>query len=213
MQAVVLAGGLATRLGARARDVPKYLLPICGQPFARHQLRLIADSGFDDVVICIGHLGDPIVEALGDRCCGMRIRYARDAEQGTAGALWNARAMLDDAFVLTYGDSYLPFDYASPLRDLTSSGTMALFRNDGAWDTSNVKRDGDRVIQFGGDGCDHIDYGATALRREALRDVRDLSALFADLVRRRELRAVDAPERFYEIGSPQGIADLEAYLG
>ncbi len=77
---------------------------------------------------------------------------------------------------MTYGDSYLPFDYAEPLRVLQThadcDGVMAVFKNEGRWDASNVVTDGSWVHRYeknpGDPTFDHIDYGATALRREVI---------------------------------------------
>jgi len=66
MQAVVLAGGLATRLGARTLHLPKALIPIAGRPFLAWQLEALARSGFSDVLLCIGHFAAQIREFLGD---------------------------------------------------------------------------------------------------------------------------------------------------
>jgi len=227
MQAVVLAGGLATRLGARAESTPKYLVEVAGQPFARWQLERIAAAGFDEVVLCIGHLGEMIERALSDQAFGLRLRYAREGDTllGTGGALKRAEALLDDCFLLTYGDSYLPFDYAGPLRDLLAHddalATMAVFANAGRFDRSNVAVEGERVAVYNKNAAageyDYIDYGAVALKRSALSQLpagrSDLSRLQTDLARDGVMRAYLAPERFYEIGSEAGIADLERYLG
>jgi MurNAc alpha-1-phosphate uridylyltransferase len=226
MQAVVLAGGLATRLGARAKSTPKYLLEVAGQPFARWQLERIADAGFDQVVLCIGHLGDAIEEALGSQAFGLRLRYAREGDTllGTGGALKRAEALLDDSFLLTYGDSYLPFDYAGPLHDLLAHdealATMAVFENAGRFDRSNVAVEDERVAVYDKNAAagdhDYIDYGAIALRRSALSRLpdgrSDLSPLQTELARDGVMRAYVASERFYEIGSEAGIADLERHL-
>src|SRR5258707_696720 len=66
MQAVILAGGLATRLGARTQTLPKALLPIAGRPFLAWQLDALRSSGFSEVLLCISHLGDQIRDFLGD---------------------------------------------------------------------------------------------------------------------------------------------------
>ena len=90
MQAAILAGGLATRLAERPRDTPKALLPIAGRPFLAWQLEAIARSGFSEVIVCIGHLGDRIREFLGDGAAfGVTVAYSEDGPRllGTGGAL------------------------------------------------------------------------------------------------------------------------------
>ena len=227
MQIVVLAGGLATRMLPETEQVPKSLLLVNGRPFVDWQLDRFAASGARSVVMCVGHLGDQIethVRRALDR--GLAVSYSYDGGQllGTGGALRRALARLESEFVLTYGDSYLPFDYAAPLEDLRAHpeavATMSVYPNRRGLGESNVALDGQYVALYekGAPAAfDHIDYGAIALRRTALADIEDgatwdIEALFRQLVRKRQLRALVVPERFYEIGSPAGRHDLEQYL-
>ncbi len=228
-QAVVLCGGLATRMYPRTIGVPKFLLPIAGRPFAHHLLGRLAEAGFRDVVLCIGHLGDEIRKAVGDGSAfGLRIVCADEGETrlGTAGALRRALPHLDEAFLVTYGDSYLPFDYGSPLADLDvhaeALGTMSVFHNEDRWDGSNCAIAGERVLRYrkqrAGEArdpaTDHIDYGAIALRREVITRLpegpQDLAPVLEGLAAAGVLRALVVTNRFYEIGSEAGYRELEA---
>lgn len=228
MQAVILAGGLGTRLGERTAHVPKVLLPIAGRPFLAWKLEALAGCGFREVVLCVGHFADQVRDFLGGGAAfGVTVAYSEDGPKllGTGGALRRALDLLAPTFLVTYGDSYLPFDYAAPLRDLNAHpealGTMSVFRNDGAWDQSNSAVQGELVVRYEKGASDpalrYIDYGALALRRE-LFSVREADQAFAldalqhELASAGKLRAYVASERFYEIGSEAGIADLEAKL-
>jgi MurNAc alpha-1-phosphate uridylyltransferase len=228
VQIVVLCGGLATRLGPRAAHTPKLLVEVSGRPFAALVLPRFAAMGFTDAVLCVGHLGEAIRGFVGDGSSfGLRARYADDghAPLGTWGALRSASSLLADRFVVTYGDSLLSADLGASLRTLAAapwaSGAMLVWRNRDAVEPSNVRFEGGRVVSYGRDGAepapDAIDYGATALRREAVLagDDRDeapsgLGDLFADLARRRLLAAHEVGARFHEIGSPAGLAEAEA---
>ncbi len=228
MQAVVLAGGLATRMRPHTLTVPKSMLEVAGRPFVEWQLERLAASGLRDVVMCVAHLGEQIRARVGDGGgLGVRVAWSEDGGKllGTAGALRGALHLLAERFVVTYGDSYLPFDYAEPLRTLAAhddcDGVMSVFKNDGKWDASNVVTDGIWVTRYE-KGCretafDHIDYGATALRRELIAalpsgEPRGLDALQQELARRKRLRACVARERFFEIGSLEGLAELDRHL-
>ena len=93
MQVVILAGGLATRLGPRTRTIPKALLPIAGRPFLAWQLEALTRSGFTDVVLCISHLGEQIRDFLGAGAAfGVTVAYSEDGPKllGTGGALRRA---------------------------------------------------------------------------------------------------------------------------
>jgi D-glycero-alpha-D-manno-heptose 1-phosphate guanylyltransferase len=115
MQAVILAGGLGTRLRAAVPDVPKALAPIAGQPFLEYQIRLVQRCGFTQLVLCVGAQHQLIESVLGtgDRL-GVEIAYSReDQPLGTGGALFNARALLADTFIVLNGDTYFDTDLAA----------------------------------------------------------------------------------------------------
>ncbi|MCC6559461.1 MAG: NTP transferase domain-containing protein [Polyangiaceae bacterium] len=215
----------------RTERVPKLLLPVAGRPFGAWLLERLAAAGFDEAILCVSHLGEVIREALGERFAGLPLRYADDGPTrlGTAGALRRALPSLEPVFLVTYGDSYLPFDYLSPLRDLLAHpealGALAVYRNEGRLDASNTAVSGDRVVRYEKRSVrepplpdlDHIDYGAMALRREVIEALPEgvplgLDAVQRDLATGGRLRAVIAAERFYEIGSEAGLRDLEGLL-
>jgi NDP-sugar pyrophosphorylase family protein len=241
MQAVVLAGGLATRMRPHTLTVPKSMLEVAGRPFVDWQIERMAACGVRDVVMCIAHLGERIREHVGDGSrLGARVVWSEEGPEllGTGGALGVALPLLADTFLVTYGDSYLPFDYAEPLRMLEAhsdcDGVMAVFKNENRWDPSNVVTDGEWVVRYEKGvkdaAFDHIDYGATALRREALERALPPRSACADgsngaleravgfdtiqreLAARKRLRASVARERFFEIGSPEGLAELDRHL-
>lgn len=228
-QAVVLAGGLATRMLPLTRTVPKALLEVADRPFIDWQLERLAASGIADVVICIAHLGNLIRDHVGDGTRhGLRVTWSEEPPGqllGTAGALRAALAHLAPRFVVTYGDSYLPFHYRAPLDALAAhddcDGVMAIYRNQGRWDASNVITDGSWVTCYAKGASDprfdHIDYGATALRRDVIAalpaDERiGLGEIQSQLAAAGRLRSVVAHDRFFEIGSPGGLAELDHYL-
>jgi MurNAc alpha-1-phosphate uridylyltransferase len=229
VQAVVLAGGLATRMRPRTLTVPKVLLEVAGRPFVDWQLARLAEAGLTDVVMCIAHLGEQVRAHVGDGArFGVQVQWSEEGPSllGTAGALREALPLLDTAFLVTYGDSYLPFDYSEPLRALLQhddcDGVMAVYANRGRWDPSNVVTDGAWVLRYEKGGkdpaLDHIDYGATALRRSVVEALPEgvpsgLDTLQAELAKRKRLRACVARERFFEIGSPEGLAELDRHLG
>src|SRR4051812_25686446 len=230
MQALILAGGLGTRLGTRTRTLPKALLPIAGRPFLAWLVEALARGGLRQVVLCIAHHGQQIQDYLGDGAAfGIDVTYSEDGDHllGTGGAIRQAlsRNLLAESFLVTYGDSYLPFDYAAPLRDLQAHpealGTMSVFENHGAWDASNCAIGRGLVLRYEKGVEDraltHIDYGAIALRRSLIAEQPSEVAFGLDTLQHRlakagQLRAFEATERFYEVGSEIGIADLEQKL-
>ncbi len=224
----ILAGGLATRLRPVTEKIPKALVEIAGKPFVVHQLALLRAGGVRRVVLCLGHLGEQVEALVGDgRRFGLEVACAYDGPRllGTGGALRRALPLLGERFLVLYGDSYLECDYAAVSRSFEASGKLGLmtvFRNEGRWDTSNVVfRDG-RILRYSKTArspeMEHIDYGLGGLSAEALRPYPgdaplDLAAVYQDLLARGELAGFEVAERFYEIGSPEGLRETRRHLG
>ena len=225
MQCVILAGGLGTRMWPLTETCPKTLLPVLGQPFAWYQMQWLASQGVDEVVYCIGHQGDQIKSYWDTHRSPLRsVQFVDEGQslRGTAGALRLAfdHGVLDDAFLVLYGDSFLPIQFGPVWSAFEASGLPALMtvlRNEGHWDTSNVIYADGRVLLYDkspNHQMRYIDYGLSAFRRETIASVQqaDLAAVFHDLSLHGELAGFEVHERFYEIGSPSGLRDFEEYL-
>jgi NDP-sugar pyrophosphorylase family protein len=223
----ILSGGLATRLRPLTETIPKALLPINGEPFIAHQLRLLAASGVERVVLCVGHLGDMIQEFVGDGSrFGLAVEFSFDGAvlRGTAGAVKKALPQLGPAFFVLYGDSYLPCDYRAVQTAFQTSGRdalMTVFRNEGQWDASNIEFSQGRIWAYDKktptSRMKYIDYGLGVFRAtafDAVADNRshDLAALYQELLARDQLTGFESDQRFYEIGSVAGLRELSDYL-
>lgn len=229
MPVVILAGGLGTRLKSVAPDLPKALVPVAGRPFIEHQFALLRSQGIRDVVLCIGMMGDMIERHVGDgNAFGMSIRYSREDPMrllGTGGALLNAWPLLPHEFFVMYGDSYLPVDFhavADAFRSRQPPALMCVFRNAGRWDASNTEIADGWVTFYSkrarSGEANYIDYGLSMYQRDTLAPYRtwpmplDLAAIQEDLVRQKKLAAFEVFERFYEIGKPEGLRELDMYF-
>jgi NDP-sugar pyrophosphorylase family protein len=223
----ILAGGLATRLRPMTDCVPKALLSIAGRPFIFHQLRLLKNQGIDRVVLCVGHLGEQVEAAVGDgRNFGLAIRYSFDGSEllGTGGAVKKALPLLGDDFFVLNGDSYLPCSFAriqSAYETARRPALMTVLRNDSRWDKSNILFRNGELIEYDKQASRpdmfHIDFGLSVLSKPVFSKYRESTAIdLADICRELstagQLAAVEVSERFYEIGSPEGIRDTEAFL-
>lgn len=224
MQAVILAGGLGTRLRPITDTLPKVMVPVCGRPFMEYQLEVLARRGIEDVVICLGHLGHMIEDHFGDgRDFGISIRYSADGDGllGTAGAIRNAEGLLASRFFVVNGDLYPVIDFRQVMRYFKSHESPALmvvFRNADRWDLSNVIIDRGFVRVYDREqrrvGMVHIDFGVSVFRREAFAHIprgmpADLPAVYQPLIGRGQLLAYETPQRFYEVGSPDGLHEFE----
>lgn len=222
----ILAGGLATRLRPLTERIPKALVEVAGRPFVDWQLELLAAAGIKRVIFCVGYLGEMIEAHVGDGArFGLEVAYSYDGPTllGTGGALRQALPLLGEEFLALYGDSYLPIDYAVVTEAFLKSGKLGLMtvlKNEGRWDSCNVWMEAGQLRIYDKKAClpemQHIDYGLTAFRAEVLSQraavAFDLAEVMRELIEKNEMSAFEVTERFYEIGSPAGIADLVAYL-
>jgi NDP-sugar pyrophosphorylase family protein len=226
MPAVILAGGLATRLRPLTEHMPKSLIEVAGRPFLWHQLQLLKRHGVRRAVLAVGFLGEQIRDRFGDGSdVGIALDYSFDGATplGTAGAVKNALCFLPQRFFVLYGDSYLTCDYRGVEDAFLASGRpglMTVFRNEGAFDTSNVEYDGVRILRYDKTNrtasMRHIDYGLGAFHSDAFASIPDgkldLVEVYQALLQRRNLAAFEVHERFYEIGSPEGLRDTTRFL-
>jgi NDP-sugar pyrophosphorylase family protein len=223
----ILAGGLATRLRSITEKIPKSLVIVACEPFLAHQLRLLHSAGFRRVIICAGYLGEMIEAEFTDGArFDMQIAYSFDGSRllGTGGALKQALSLLGERFFVLYGDSYLPIDYRGVAHAFLDGGKPALmtvFKNDGRWDASNVWFEEGEIRLYDKTSCmermRHIDYGLGIFNSEVLNEWQaaeafDLADVYKQLVAKKQLAGYEVSQRFYEIGSPAGLADLDELL-
>ena len=223
----VLAGGLASRLGPLTTEMPKCLLDVAGRPFIYTQLLQLSSQGVRRVVLCLGYLGEQVVEAVGDGSAfGLEVVYSFDGPdlRGTAGAVKRALPLLGSEFFVLYGDSYLECSYAAVQDAFKAAGKLVLmtvFRNENQWDSSNVEyRDGcvvayDKRTRTA--GMQYIDYGLGVWNHRAFEGVPeasscDLVAVYQEMLLRGELAGFEVEERFYEIGSFAGLTETRKHL-
>ncbi len=223
----ILAGGLGTRLGSLTEQTPKALVEVAGRPFIVQQLELLRRRGLRRIVVCLGHHGEQVRNVLGDGTAwGVELRCVFDgaAPLGTAGALKQALPELGATFFVLYGDAYLDCDYAAVYQAFLDSGKAALmtvFKNDGDGQPSNVEWAEGRIRRYDktapSPAMRHIDYGLGVFQAAALAGVpegrpADLAEVYQSLLARQDLAALEVPQRFHEIGSPEGLAETRAYV-
>jgi MurNAc alpha-1-phosphate uridylyltransferase len=226
-QVAILAGGLATRLRPLTNDTPKALVEVNERPFVDWQLSLLSRNGISNILFCVSHKSDLIENYVGDGSgYGLTVKYSRDGENrlGTGGAIRKALDSLEDNFMVLYGDSYLDIDYKKAQEAFVNCGKpamMTVFKNDGAYDASNIK-----FTQFGLEEYEkgtidpkfeHIDYGLNFFTKELFTSINfdspfELSDLLTQLSRDKKLAGYEVYNRFYEVGSFKGIEDLKKYL-
>jgi len=224
---VLLAGGLATRLRPITEKIPKALVPVAGQPFIAHQLRLLESRGVRSVLILAWYRGEMIRDLVGDGSqFGLNIQYSFEGDHplGTAGAIRFALPLLSGPFFVLYGDSYLPCDYAGIQAHFdrhSQPGLMTVYRNEGKWDTSNVEMGNGQILCYNKQKrtphMEFIDYGLGIFIPDVFSSLpvnqpADLAEIYQNLVTDRKLLAYEVKQRFYEVGSFEGLHELDELL-
>lgn len=202
------------------------MVMIGDKPFLELQINMLHASGARNILLCLGHLSQQISEYFGDgKRLGVKITYSIEEKPlGTAGALKNAENLLSDTFMTIYGDSYLFLN----LKEITSYfkkrhklGLMTVYRNSGFYDRSNTAIDSNNVVvkynKQNTEGLEYIDYGLSLFRKQILDWVPPgryypLEEVFRKLVEIKELVAFETKDRFYEIGSPAGLAEFRKFV-
>jgi NDP-sugar pyrophosphorylase family protein len=224
---ILLAGGLATRMGPITKNIPKSMIDINGYPFIHHQLLLLKSKGISHIIICIGHLGKLIQDYVGDGSnYQLNVEYSFDGNilLGTGGAIRNIGNRLPENFFVLYGDSYLDINYRILENVYNSSDKkclMTIYKNKNKWDSSNVVfRDG-RLIKYSKkqklDTMYYIDYGLGILNKFAFELFPenlpyDLADVYEQLSDEGQLMGFEVFEKFHEIGSSEGLNDLRKKL-
>ncbi len=147
--AIILAGGMGTRLRSAVPDLPKPMAPIDGRPFIEHQLDYWIGQGVERFVISVGYKKEVIMDHLGSNYCSTPLTYAiEDEPLGTGGGLWLAAHGLREPFLVVNGDTFFEVDLAVLLKfhsDHSADWTFSLFRTSevGRYMGIKVKSDGE----------------------------------------------------------------------
>jgi len=234
-QAVILAGGLGTRMRPITETIPKPMIAVAGKPFLQHQLELLSAARISRAVLLVGYLGEQIQECFDDGArLGVRISYSFESSPlGTGGALKNAESQLQDHFILVNGDTYLAIDYGALLRrfaEVNCAAFIVAYRKPekASQDVpanqvvNNLAIGSDGVVtayrKRNPEGMSYIDAGVIVLRKEILsrlpanRVCSLEEETYPRLIAEGEMRAWVTPEPFYDMGSPAGLTALEEKL-
>lgn len=223
----ILAGGLASRMRPLTERTPKSLLNVNGKPFIHWQLDYLSNQGIDKVVICTGFLGKQIEDSVGEgNKFGLEVVYSNDGPTllGTGGSLKQALPYLGDYFFVLYGDSFLPINFSDVqifFESQSFPALMTVFKNNGRWDKSNVHYEKNIIIDYNKkfhlETMRFIDYGLGILSSKVFETLEkktyiDLADIYNNLSKKGRLAGYEVFERFYEIGSHEGLKETQYYL-
>ena len=219
-QAVILCGGLGTRLRPLTYDIPKPMIPFGDKPFLQILIDYFKAQGVEKFVFCTGHLHEQIEKHFGDGSqLGVEIVHSVELEPlGTGGALLNSRHLLDEQFFFAFGDSYLPLE----LRHLTrvqkesnALGVITVYMNNDKIASNNVRimpdgRVQDYIKKNPPTSMNGLEAGLSLFNKNILNHApgRIFSleeAIFPKLINPGKLFGLLTNQRFYDIGTPDGL--------
>lgn len=232
MQVVILAGGLGTRMRPMTDQIPKALIPVLGRPFAEYQIRWLKSKGVSRILFSIGYKGDMIQDvarSMADK--NLFIDFISDGPVllGTGGAIRRASEsnLLEDRFFLMNGDTFLNIDLNALMERMTSSSLpaiMAICKTHGTSEHKNIIFKNGLITHYekklipGLPEMTHIDSGVALLSRSIIDNLIppnvniDLSSFYQQLIQKGQLGGYEIQDRYFEIGSKQGLQEFEEYL-
>ena len=227
LTAVVLAGGLGTRLRAAVSDRPKVMAEIHGRPFLSFLLDQLFAAGVRRVVLCTGYRGEQVSSFFGESYGSLRLTYSREASPlGTGGALRLALTHLDsDPVLVLNGDSFCEADlaaFAGWHRARGAGASLLLAEVPNTERFGRVKTDPEGlVVEFeekgGWAGAGLINAGVYLLGRRVIEEIPEGAAVsierevFPAHVGR-DLYGYPGGGRFLDIGTPESFAAAEKFF-
>ncbi|NMC08690.1 MAG: NTP transferase domain-containing protein [Candidatus Lokiarchaeota archaeon] len=226
-QVVIVAGGLGTRIAPVAKDRPKCMVEVDGRPFCQYQLEIFKKQGFTEIIFCLGHLADIVMDFFKDGSkFGLHIDYSIEKEPlGTAGAVKLAEGKISGDFMVYYGDNFTTMNFKDFLAFHEKTNGIASIslrkKPDGAKGSSIITMDAGRINEFiekpTSDICSryqgmktYVNNGIYACKRRLLDHVPMNKAcdfgldLFPTLIERgEEIYGHVTDSYFREIGTPR----------
>ena len=225
--ALILAGGLGTRLQSVMTGRPKVLAPVSGRPFLSYLMDQLIGAGFRHVLLCTGYKGEQIKEAFGDTYKGLEIQYSQEPEPlGTGGALRFALPLIDtDLALVTNGDSYVNCNLTDYRAWYLKNDVQASLLLTCVSDTSRYGRvevDGDgRILKFDEKGSSYgpgwVNAGVYIFNRGLMETIPfgktfSLEKEFFPSLIDKGLYGFKSEGAFIDIGTPESYALAEDFF-
>ena len=224
MQIVIFCGGLATRLGEISNTTPKSLININNKPFILYQLEYLKKFIVDEVILCVGHLQEKIIQYIQSVKKKFKFKIIFSIEKkklGTGGALVNTYSKLRESFVIMYGDSYLNYNLNKlnyKFSNMSKECLITVYRNKNKNYLNNILIENKKITNYNkNSNYNFIDYGIIFLKKKIIKNFLkkkkfDLSDVIKYCIRINTINYSESKNKFHEIGSNYGIKLLEYYL-
>jgi histidinol-phosphate phosphatase family protein len=226
-QAVILAGGLGTRLRPITDTVPKPMIPFHGKPFVEYIIEMLVEQGFRKVVLLLGYLHEKVTEHFGNgEKWGIEIQYSiTPVEDDTGARLAKAKHLFDPLFVLLYCDNYWPMPFEAMWKVYTTANVDALvtvYMNHDGYTKNNIRIGGDGFIEVYDKsrqtpGLQGVDIGFFILKKEIIDLIPEGNhnfekAVLPQLIAQRNIVTFRTEHRYYSVGSHERLVLTEQFL-
>jgi D-glycero-alpha-D-manno-heptose 1-phosphate guanylyltransferase len=219
---VILCGGLGTRVKHITLDKPKLLININGKPFFDHALKIFKKNKIKNIFLLTQHKDEYIKNYI-KNINHFRIKVLRDGKKrlGTGGSLKRNLKFLPKEFFLTYGDSYLNFDYSKIKKKFksTDKNIITIYKNKSSKHKNNILFSNKKILKYNKKkNFNYIDYGLFYFKKSDLKECNikskefDMSEYIKELIRKKKLGHVISRKKFQECGSIVGINSLRKIL-
>lgn len=224
---VILAGGLATRIRPITNNKAKALIEINRKPFIYWQLKYYIKQGVKNFIFLLGYKGDQIEEYIkNNNCFNVNVSFYHDGNQlcGTGGSILQSINKLPENFFILYGDTLLQIDLDDMYNFYNTNShqtVMSIFKNKSMYDKSNVQKLSNNIITYNKEDrqndMSYIDYGISIVNKEVFisntdKTLTDLSSFYKTISSKNKLLGYEVFERFYEIGSFEGIKQTQSFV-
>jgi len=225
-QAVILAGGMGTRLRPLTNTRPKPMIEFNNKPFLQYLIELLREQGFARILLLLGYLPEVIIDYFEDgKAFGIDIDYSvTEVSNETGRRLKLASEKIDDYFFLMYCDNYWPMDFDRMWMHFVKQRVIAqttVYRNSDNYTKSNVQFDNSKVVCYDksrrGVGLNGVDIGYCIFKKEVIDLIPDENinfegAVYPLLTQRNQLAAYVTDHRYYSVGSHERLGITEAFL-
>ncbi len=226
-QAVILAGGIGTRLRPLTDNLPKPMIPINRKPFLEHLIELLKENGIKEVILLLGYLPDKIRKYFGNGSnFGIKIKYSiGDISFETGKRIKNAEKLLDNNFLLMYCDNYWLLNLKELVKYHNNHNvlvTVTIYINKDNFTKSNMKVDDQGyVILYDKSrkekNLSGVDIGFFIINKKVLELMPDINISFEKeilpkLIKEKQIAGYLTDHKYYSIGNLERLSITEKYL-
>lgn len=219
-QAVILAGGMGTRMKPFTDTNPKPMYPIEGRPFIEYLVKQVKGFGIDKIVMLLGYLPEKIMDYLGDGSAyGVEIVYdITPVEFDTGARILHAKDLIEESFLLMYCDNYCPIQFEKLLNDFNKNNALiqvSVYSNKDLYTKSNMKIAANGLVEVYdkkriAENLQGVDIGYAIIDKKALELMPPINDnfekyVYPQLVEQKAMYATITEHRYYSVGSFERI--------